>query len=142
MAALTDDAASVAMKPMPYFGHDSNAHDDIKCKLLMLRGGVEAYGRWWLLCELLASVNGHRIDYTTDDYRQVVALSLQCTVEQADTFLGWCAELGLINAELFGCGVIVSDRMSHNAQCVAKKIVSGRRGGRKKTVNTVDSSCG
>lgn len=129
---MASDLASAAAKPMAYFSHDAAAHDDIKCKLLMVRGGVEAYGRWWLLCEMLASANAHRIDYTTDDYRQMVALSLQCQVEQADTFLGWCADLGLINKELFGNGVIASERMSRNAEMYAHKAVSGSRGGKRK----------
>lgn len=36
-----------------YFPHDSNAHDDEKCIILMAELGLEGYGAFWLLIELL-----------------------------------------------------------------------------------------
>lgn len=36
-----------------YFSHDSNAHDDPKCILLIEQLGMEGYGIYWLLLELL-----------------------------------------------------------------------------------------
>ena len=52
-----DDAAVAerAREPMAFFSHDSHAASDIKCRRLIRRFGMEGYGRWWLLCELLAA---------------------------------------------------------------------------------------
>jgi len=41
------------MKDSPYFSHDSNAKDDPKCMLLIDALGLEGYGIYWVLIELL-----------------------------------------------------------------------------------------
>ena len=101
MAAVTDEEALACGRGrMDYFSHDAGAHDDLKCKMLMVRGGLEAYGRWWLLCEALAYADGHRLPYSSDDERAVAAMALMCDEAECDEFLGWCAGLGLIEPEL------------------------------------------
>lgn len=131
MAAVTDeDALAYGSGRMGYFSHDAGAHDDLKCKMLMVRGGLEAYGRWWLLCEALAYADGHRIPYSSDDERAVAAMALMCDEAKCDEFLGWCAGLGLIEPELFGDGVVVSDRMIRNSMEFGRKRAAGVKGGR------------
>ena len=52
------DAASLALEPMRYFSHDSDAREDMKCRYLRSRYGMAGYGRWWVLCEMLAQQRG------------------------------------------------------------------------------------
>ena len=67
----------LASEPMAFFPHDSNASSDIKCRRLIRRLGVEGYGRWWLLCELLASTNSHALPVNTEEDLLVIADALQ-----------------------------------------------------------------
>ena len=57
----------LAAKPLRYFPHDSDAAQDEKCQRLLYKYGPAGYGRFWLLCERLASCEGHVIPYGTDD---------------------------------------------------------------------------
>jgi len=41
------------MKEIIYFSHDVDAHDDPKCVLLTAELGLEGYGAYWLLLEML-----------------------------------------------------------------------------------------
>ncbi len=41
------------MKESVYFSHDSNAKDDPKCMLLIDQLGLEGYGAFWILIEIL-----------------------------------------------------------------------------------------
>ena len=41
-----------------YFSHDSNAKDDPKCMLLIDQLGLEGYGIYWVLVEVLREQNG------------------------------------------------------------------------------------
>ena len=43
-----------------YFSHDSNANDDPKCVLLIEQLGLEGYGIYWVLIELLRDQPGYR----------------------------------------------------------------------------------
>lgn len=124
------DAASLALEPMRYFSHDSDANRDKKCRKLMARHGLEGYGRWWLLCEALASTDGHRFDWNAPDERWMLADELMCGTDEgrAESFLSDCAEIGLINPEMWGRGVVSSDRMFENSLYFGKKRASGIMG--------------
>lgn len=57
----------LAAKPLRYFSHDADASQDEKCQRLLFKFGPAGYGRWWLLCERLARVDGHAIPYGDDE---------------------------------------------------------------------------
>lgn len=42
-----------------YFTHDSNAKDDPKCALLIDQLGMEGYGIYWMLIEVLRDQPDH-----------------------------------------------------------------------------------
>lgn len=138
MGAVTDeDALAYGSGRMEYFSHDSRAHDDFKCRMLMVKGGLEAYGRWWLLCEALADMKGHRLPYSSDDDRAMAAMVLMCDEAECDEFLGWCAGLGLIDPELFADGVIVSSRMVRNSMEFGRKRAAGAMGGKSRKAKQI-----
>lgn len=133
------DVAEVASKPMEYFSHDVSAHDDIKCQRLLLVLGIEGYGRWWLLCEYMASMSGQRIPYSGDIDRLILSKNLMFkSVDECDAFLSAIADFGLIDSELLEEGFVASERMSRNAWTRAKKVVSGTRGGKTSATTRKD----
>jgi hypothetical protein len=48
------------MREAIYFSHDSNAKDDPKCMLLIDQLGLEGYGAFWILVEILREQPGYR----------------------------------------------------------------------------------
>lgn len=130
MAVSEAEAVEAGARPLEYFGHDAFASSDMKCRRLIKRLGVEGYGRWWLLCELLASTDWHRLDVSDEEVMELAADSLMCGEEEAREFLDTAAALGLIDPELYADGIVSSDRMCRNAAAVGSKRVGGKNGGR------------
>lgn len=130
MAVSEAEAIEAGARPLEYFGHDANASADIKCRRLIRRLGVEGYGRWWLLCELLASADWHRLDVSDEEGMELVADALRCDVGEAASFLATLGDIGLVDAGLLGDGVVSSDRMCRNALAVGRKRAGGKLGGR------------
>lgn len=130
---MAEDAAALALKPMRYFSHDSDANRDIKCRRLIARQGVEGYGRWWLLCEALASTDNHRFDWEREDDRWILTDEIMYSDQsEAQAFLSDCAEIGLINPELWGECIVTSDRMNDNALYFGRNRANGAKGARSK----------
>lgn len=122
-----------AARPMPYFSHDSNAADDVKCRRLILRHGFEGYGRWWRLCELMAFNTGHHVPYGCDEDFELLCDELRFeTADELGDFVRSLADVGLISAGALGDGQIASDRMDRNAEAVGKQRAAGSLGGRPK----------
>lgn len=126
-----------AREPMAFFPHDSNASSDIKCRKLVRRFGVEGYGRWWLLCELLAATSGHALPMAEEDDAYVVAEALRFSgasfddlqaVEDCRSFIEALVEIGLVRVN--GEGEIYSPRMMRNGEYFGRQRANGAKGGR------------
>ena len=118
-----------AARPMAFFPHDANAAQDMKVELLLEDCGMEGYGRWWRLCELLAATEGHRIEVGNRRIAQVIARNLMCDgVDGLMAFLKELSELGLI--DMPGDGFVSSRRMMRNAEYFGRKRAAGSSGGR------------
>lgn len=137
MAIKFDEKAITADECMECFMHDSDAFQDMKCQRLVARMGFEGYGRWWLLCELLASTPTHALPVETEEDRLILARRLGfgswvCgddeAVARAGEFVGALRDIGLIEKRDDGC--IWSPRLYENAAHLAKKREAGRKGGR------------
>ena len=63
----------LAARPLRYFSHDSDALQDEKCQRLVARYGPAGYGRFWMLCERLASCDGHGIPYGDPESDEILA---------------------------------------------------------------------
>ena len=127
---MAEDAAALALKPMRYFSHDSDAREDIKCKYLIREFGMGGYGMWWVLCEILAAAEGHRVDYKDRVKRWYLEEEMRSTGDELNSFLDTCAEVGLINGELWDSGIISSDRMNGNALYFGEKKEHAYKGAR------------
>lgn len=127
--ATAREIEAEAARPMKYFSHDSNAAQDIKCRRLLRRLGMEGYGRWWRLCELLAATDGHKLSIETEEDAEIIAeeLHLDGQHELMD-YLQVLVDVGLIHMP--GDGSVWSERMLTNAEYFGKKRAAGRKGGR------------
>lgn len=122
------EARSLGAMPLRYFSHDSDASADPKCKRLIRSEGVAGYGRWWLLCELLAGTEGHSLPIETADDLENLACSLEFdTAEDAAGFVRRLDAIGLVVIE---DGRISSPRMTRTADWFGSQRARGRAGGR------------
>lgn len=127
--ATAREIEAEAARPMKYFSHDSNAAQDIKCRRLLRRLGMEGYGRWWRLCELLAATDGHKLGIETEEDAEIIAEELHLDGHQElMKYLQVLADVGLIRMP--GDGYVWSDRMLTNAEYFGKLRANGKRGGR------------
>lgn len=108
------DCQDLADEPLRWFPHDADAAGDPKCRRLMRKTGAAGYGRWWLLCEALASEPGHHISVktTTDLENLAVLLDLDCA-EEATEFIEDLLTIGLLTSN---DGFVSSPRMDANAE--------------------------
>lgn len=119
------DSQDLADEPLRWFPHDADAAGDPKCRRLMRKTGAAGYGRWWLLCEALASEPGHRIRVktTTDLENLAVLLDLDCA-EEATEFIEDLLAVGLLTSN---DGFVSSPRMDANAERSGKSKERSRR---------------
>lgn len=127
--ASQQEIAAEAARPMKYFSHDTDSAQDIKCRRLIRRLGMEGYGRWWRLCELLGATDGHRLSVESEEDAEIIAeeLHLEGQRELMD-YLLVLADVGLI--KMPGNGLVWSERMMTNAEYFGKLRANGKRGGR------------
>lgn len=127
--ATASEIEAEAARPMKYFSHDSSAAQDIKCKRLLRRLGMEGYGRWWRLCELLAATDGHKLSIETEEDAEIIAEELHLDgYQELMRYLQVLVDVGLIHMP--GDGYVWSERMLTNAEYFGKKRAAGRKGGR------------
>lgn len=127
--ATAREIEAEAARPMKYFSHDSNAAQDIKCRRLLRRLGMEGYGRWWRLCELLAATDGHKLSIEMEEDAEIIAEELHLDGHQElMKYLQVLVDVGLIHMP--GDGYVWSERMLTNAEYFGKLRANGKRGGR------------
>lgn len=122
-----EDVLREAARPMEFFTHDVHAHEDIQLRRLVARCGMEGYGRWWLLCELLASADGHRISVEGMD-GELWAAELRMAPDELGSFARELVRCGL--CDLSG-GWLSSHGMDSRAEKMGLQIASGKASGRK-----------
>ncbi len=77
------------MKDAFYFKHDSNARHDPKIGALRSVYGMEGYGRYWALIEMLRDEADYKLMLTKYVWN-AIALQLQCTAQEAEKFVQDC----------------------------------------------------
>ena len=127
MATKEERINELAEESLKYFSHDTNAHEDIKCKKLLRRYGPAGYGRFWLLCEALGYAHGHKIQLQTDDDLELLTDELRFKEPgECMEYLEGLKEIGLI--EMPAKGFIWSNRMMKNARYFGEKRLRGHNG--------------
>ena len=83
------------MKKTPYFSHDANSRRDRKMVSMMMDYGVEGYGRFWILIEMMREENGFKLRVDGNRSYEVIASELKCSKEDAEKFINDCVQSGL-----------------------------------------------
>ena len=80
------------MKDAYYFQHDSNARNDPKIKALIRKYGIEGYGRYWIILEMLRESSNYKLEdeqYIWD----ALAEQMHCSVEEIKDFIKDCINI-------------------------------------------------
>jgi len=115
-----------------YFSHDSNARNDPKISALINDFGIEAYGIFWAMIEILSEQKEYKLEKFPKLYE---ALAKQCSSEAQ-------AMLKLIQAMIYDYNLLVEDdkyiwsesllrRMAEKDKRREKLSEAGKKGGNK-----------
>jgi hypothetical protein len=72
------------MKESFYFSHDSNARNDVKIIKLRRQLGMEGYGIYWALIEMLRDAPGNKLPIESIDD---IAFSINCSKEKVEAVI-------------------------------------------------------
>lgn len=122
-----EQVEQAARAPLKYFTHDSRAGEEARVRRLLRRCGWEGYGRFWRLCEMLAAEEGHELDVSDEEGREILAESLGLDVEGLGDLLCDLAGCGLL--EMPGTGLITAPVVDETARYFGRKRAAAARGG-------------
>lgn len=135
---MTSEVERLSQEPMAFFPHDANAAQDVKCQRLIYRRGWDGYGRWWKLCEYLASTKGHRVAFETEEDALILANVLGFSqghsfdeliaIDDCKSYVSELLDIGLLERDKDG--FLKNSRMQNNALYFGKQRYNGRKGGR------------
>ena len=78
------------MKPTLYFSHDAKARRHTNLQALQLIYGIEGYGRFWILMEILREQPNYKYQLKTKFAYPVLAKELATTPEKVKEFISSC----------------------------------------------------
>ena len=121
------------MKNAPYFSHDANAIIDKRIIKMRRKYGLEGYGLYWVILELMRQEPDYRLTKDEDTYIQVETLCGPSIAVEA--YVDDCIEIGLFAEEdgyfysrSFLARMTAKDDQSIKRQQAAKKAASSRWG--------------
>jgi len=79
------------MKDAYYFTHDSNARNTPKIKSLINKYGIEGYGRYWIVVEMLRESTRYKLEDKKYIW-EALAEQMKCPVDEAKQFIVDCIE--------------------------------------------------
>ena len=80
-----------------YFSHDENARNDPKVTKIRMRFGMEGYGCYFALLEILSTESGHRLAYSQEQF-EAIAYDFHCTLDVKE-FIDKCIDVGLFQTD-------------------------------------------
>ena len=90
-------------EPIKYFKHDTDAHNDDALYRLVDEHGMEWYGWYWLLIELLTRRRGHKYDVSSNAGWRKLSHDMSCltdmSTDECKAFIAELAEYGLVSKE-------------------------------------------
>lgn len=112
-----------------YFSHDSNAFHDQKIIKLRMEFGLEGYGFYWALIEILRNESNYEIENDCD------ALSFHLNIPnlRITRLMNKCISVGLF---VETNNIIYSESLKTRMNIVDKRRVSGSKGGKAKALAT------
>ena len=95
---------------VPHVFHDSCAHRDAGLRRLVRDGGMAAYGRYWLLVELLTGLPSHQYEVTDEVGWELLARDMSALdptgVDECKEFVLRLLALGLVDKDAYGEGIV------------------------------------
>ena len=79
------------MKDSYYFKHDSNARHDPKMQILINEHGLEGYGRFWVIVEMLREATHYKLE-TKEYVWAALALELKISPIEVKSFIKDCVD--------------------------------------------------
>ena len=77
------------MKDAYYFSHDSNARNDTKILTMRCDYGLEGYGMYWIIIEVLRDEGEYRLKYDDSTFK-ALAMQMHCKVDAIKSFIEKC----------------------------------------------------
>ncbi|RYM02782.1 DUF4373 domain-containing protein [Sporolactobacillus sp. THM7-7] len=112
-----------------YFSHDSNARYDPKILAMRAVYGMEGYGRYWCLIEILRDEDGYKLEKTKHLF-DALAMQMQCERNAAHEFVDACInEFGLLRED---DEYIWSDSLINRMENKDKKSEKARKAAQKR----------
>lgn len=74
-----------------YFKHDAHARHDPKIKALMGAYGIEGYGRFWVIIEMLRESTEYKLDDKPYIW-EALSKDMECSTEEVKKFITDCVE--------------------------------------------------
>ena len=127
------------MKDAYYFPHDSNARSDPKVMALIKKYGIEGYGRFWVVIEMLRDQQGYQLkmcQYVTN----ALAMAMLCEEQEAAAYIDDCInkfELFASDGEYFWSESL-RRRMSQKDAKREKRAEAGKKGAQARWGNKPD----
>jgi len=120
-------------EPIKYLKHDTKAHDDEALYRLVAEHGMEWYGWYWLLVELLASRKGHSYDVSDDAGWRRLAHDMSCmadiSVDDCQLLVMQLAHLELVDRDyLSELHKVSIRRVRHDAESYAEEVAKKKLG--------------
>ena len=141
MAEMDDEARDAYTRfledaenePIKFIKHDNRAHDDDALSQLTSMRGMEYYGWYWLLAELLAGRKRHYYDVSTDYGWKRLAHDMSCmcemSVKECKQFITDLRDSGLINRDQYDeLHRVTINRISRDALSYAEEVASKKLG--------------
>ena len=126
------------MKDAYYFSHDSNAKDDPKCVLLIEQLGLEGYGIYWVLVEILREQDEYRYPLSLVP---AMARRYNTTTEKMRTVIMQYGLFSIENDEFFYSDSLLARMDKKAAISAARKENAFKRWGDNANVMQLDSKC-
>ena len=111
-----------------FFSHDFDARSDPKIVAMRYEFGVQGYGAYWMVVEMMAESTGYKLPFNKNTCR-ALAVETGWDMESAEYFLRQCTEEYLLF--VIEDGFIFSDsllaRMKHKDAVSQKRKEAGQR---------------
>ncbi len=81
------------MKDSYYFPHDSNARNDPKLKAVKKKYGIEGYGRYWVVIEMLRESSKYKLEYNDECIWNALAEEMKVDEKEVKQFIDDCIKI-------------------------------------------------
>ena len=110
---------------LPFFSHYNSTHNEPRYQALIAEFGMAGYGRYWVLCEKIASSPGALLDLSSRVIRLTIVKALDFSSDEFDSFISFLGadDIGLVRIQ---GGMVTTDQIQEDYRRVTKKRLKDR----------------